>query len=133
MDIVLRTNTDDPSLTLKGCRALGKTNFESFLIIHSGPFQANISFWFDRASLEASLVCLKKMQSSLSGECRLSYRYEDPFVSFKGDGLGHITVAGLLTQTGPSFQRLEFELHTDQTCLFSLVADLESLALAPAL
>jgi hypothetical protein len=128
MDIRLHTNADDPSLELRGCRALDDVDFESFLIVRSGPFQAQISFWFDRASLEATLACLEQMQSSLSGQCKLGYRREESFVSFGGDGRGHIIVSGLLTQTGPCIQRFEFELETDQTCLPSLVADLQSLA-----
>jgi hypothetical protein len=127
MDIVLRTNASDPSLELKNCRPRGFDCFECALVVQSLPFRAEQSFWFDRFTLEQAAVVLDEMNRTLKGNFRLKLQYEDPYISFGGDGRGHIEVSGLLVQTGPRFQRLEWEFQTDQTCLSTLIADVRKL------
>lgn len=53
--------------------------------------------------------------------------FEVPFFELEGDGLGHVSVHGLLLQTGPATQKLVFAFSTDQTCLRRLVQDLRLL------
>ena len=132
MDIVLRTNAADPSLELRNCHACGSDSFECALVVQSLPFRAEQGFWFDRFTLEQAVVVLDTMNRTLEGSCRLNLQYEDPYVSFSGDGRGHIEVSGLLVQTGPRFQRLEWEFQTDQTSLSTLIADFRKLLLMPA-
>jgi len=47
-------------------------------------------------------------------------------LSFRGDGIGHISVSGVINANSGS-QRLEFEFITDQTVYASFISELQNL------
>jgi hypothetical protein len=126
VDITLQTNCDNPSLTLRACHRLG-SDFGCVLSVRSGPFAAEIDFYFEGYALEIFIADLQTIDSSLQGRARLKLEFEEPFIELEGDGLGHVSVRGLLLQTGPSTQKLEFTFSTDQTCLRPFIQDLQLL------
>ena len=127
MDIILQTNSSDPSLEFRNSLPCDHDAFECLLIVGSNPFRAEQGFWFGRSYLETAVVALETLNTSFRGSAKLRLEFEDPFVAFSGDGLGHILVSGLSVQTGPRFQRLEWEFQTDQTCLTPLISDFRKL------
>jgi hypothetical protein len=105
---------------------LDDEGFKCELDLISGPFTAHIEFWFDISSASEVLKYLEKIHENPRAEAKLAFRYEQPYIQFKGDGLGHIEVSGLLVD-GPPFQRLEFTFQSDQTLISEFVTDLRDL------
>ena len=133
MNIILQTNASDPSLEFRNCRPCDDDSFQCQLIVGSSPFSAEQGFWFERFYLEAAVVALEVLNKSFRGNAKLGLQFEEPFVALAGDGLGHVAVSGLLVQSGPRFQRLEWEFQTDQTCLVPLIRDFRNLLSIPIL
>lgn len=106
---------------------LDDEGFKCQLNLKSGPFSAEVEFWFDALSAKEVVNCLENIHENTRGEAKLSFRYEQPYIHFKGDGLGHIEVSGLLVE-GPPFQRLEFSFQTDQTMISEFLTELRDLA-----
>jgi hypothetical protein len=89
------------------------------------PFTAtSFRFYFDSPPLAEFVERLAHVERTLVGEAKLGQLYEDSYVSFTGDGLGHVTVSGLLVEGVPT-QRLQFSFTTDQTALGPFIADLQ--------
>ncbi len=53
-------------------------------------------------------------------------RWEDAFIRFVSNDMGHVFVNGELFEYGDFSQSLKFGFRTDQTVLGPLVGDLES-------
>jgi len=70
---------------------------------------------------EVYIFCneLKGVYSTLKGSAAIKEAYGNRHISFSGDGLGHITVSGLLNSQGEGgfWQELRFENRIDQTYL----------------
>jgi hypothetical protein len=126
IDVILRTNSDNPSLTLRSCHRLG-SDFGCLLSLRSGPFSADVDFYFEGHALLQFVDDMRGIDTSLRGKARLKLDFEDPFLELEGDGRGHVHVRGLLVQTGDVSQRMEFHFRTDQTCLRPFIDDLEHL------
>ena len=119
------TGTED-KIELTHFENLGDEGYKCQLILISGPFTANLEFWFDISSAKEVIKCLENIYGKPRTEARLSFRLEEPYIQFKGDGLGHVMVSGLLTY-GPPFHRLEFIFQSDQTLVPPFVDSLKSL------
>ncbi len=120
----------EDKLILSSFEKLGDEGYKCQLDLSSGSFTAKTEFWFDKTSARQVLEVLRHIFEQPHGKARLSFRYEEPFIEFKGDGLGHIAVSGLLTE-GPPFQRLEFFFQTDQTMVGVFMKNLEELINEP--
>ena len=131
MNITLQTNASDTSLEFRNCRPCDDDAFQCHLSVVSSPFSAEQDFWFERFYLETAVIALEALNTSFRGNTKLGLQFEEPFVALAGDGLGHIAVSGLLVQSGPRFQRLEWEFQTDQTCLTPLLRDFRNLLSLP--
>ena len=105
---------------------LDDEGFKCQLNVISGPFTADIEFWFDISSAREVIECLGKIYEKPRAEAKLGFRYEQPYIQFKGDGLGHIEISGLLVE-GPPFQRLEFTFQSDQTLISEFLSELRDL------
>lgn len=69
---------------------------------------------------------LSNIYDTLIGEATISEPYGNQmYLSFKGDGLGHIVIRGLLINEdmNGNFHRLEFENTVDQTVLRKFIND----------
>jgi hypothetical protein len=126
MDAELRTNSDTNALALREI-----TFFESGsggscrLEIKAGPFSATWKFVFDFPPLGEFISKLASLEQTLTGEARLGLQYEEGHISFRGSGLGHVTVSGLLVQYGGHTQKLQFSFSTDQTALAPFIRGLQ--------
>lgn len=133
MDVVLRTNAADTGLSLRSLEIYRDGCGGGCLLdVQSGPFAAQIRFFFDMGPWNAFLQDLERLNESLSGEARLGLDFEEPFIALRGDGQGHIQVYGLLVEPRAHSQRLEFSFRTDQTALGPFLSELREVASASA-
>ena len=102
------------------------------LEVVSAPFSASFSFYFDNPPFTEFVRCLETIHRTLAGEARLGNNHEDPYISFRGDGRGHITVSGLLVVYDEHSQKLAFSFESDQTSLPSFISDLRKVFESPA-
>lgn len=127
MDIALETGVTNQALVLRQCRRLDDRDYSCVLSVRSGPFSADIPFYFETHGLGLFVSSLEALNASLKGRARLKPEHEEPYIETEGDGRGHLKVSGKLMQMGPEFQTLHFEFSTDQTCLASFIGGLREL------
>ncbi len=101
--------------------------------VDSCGFSANASMHIDVEELAEFSAGLCKLYESLIGEVRIEEPYGmHMYLSFAGDGNGHIMVSGELHKKddNDNLQTLTFSKNMDQTCLkvfcYSLNASLDS-------
>jgi hypothetical protein len=116
----------EDKIELSDFTKLDDEGYKCQLNLMSKPFAAEIEFWFDLVSAKGVVKCLENIHEKPREEAKLGFRYEQPYIQFKGDGLGHIEVSGLLVD-GPPFQRLEFTFQSDQTLISGFLAELKDL------
>jgi len=122
----LFTQDEDDGLEMHDIKHHGDKPGGSFeLDLRSSPFQAQIKFYFDDSTLRDFIKNLKKLEESLRGKVRLGNIYEQPYVQFEGNGMGHITVSGKLVSNDHWMQKLDFNFKTDQTALGPFIKDLD--------
>ena len=127
MDIKLATGSNETAIELKNCQRLGNRDYRCFLSVRSGAFSAGIVFYFEHHGLMSFVSALESVYQALVGEAQLKAEFEEPYISFEGDGRGHVWVRGRLLTTGPNFQTFQFEFDTDQTCLPPFISALRDL------
>ena len=127
MDIALATGVTNQGLELRDCRRLDDHDYSCMLSVRSGPFSANVAFYFEAHGLESFVAALELLNNSLKGSAHLKTEHEDPYIELEVDGIGHIRVRGKLLQTGPDFQTLQFAFTSDQTSLPSFIEALKDL------
>ena len=125
MNIVLRTNTYNPYLELHDVQRRGP-NYSFYLIIRSGPFEANKSFWVEVGGFEQFLEQIVEMDKTLRGKAILKPYFEPEYVAVEMLSGGHISVRGELFVYDAISQQLQFGFETDQTCLSPFIADLKT-------
>ena len=104
--------------------------FSCNLRINSPPFQAIKTFDFEISFAQVLIAKLKEFY-------RTPHRFEpfklavslweQEYISFSGDDLGHISVEGILVKHGNSIQMLDFSFATDQTMIKNFIIDFEKL------
>jgi len=98
------------------------------LEVVSTPFSASTRFFFDVPSLGVFIENIAVIERTLSGEAKLGQEFEEPYVLFRGNGRGHITVSGLLIDSTEHMQKLQFSFKTDQTSLGPFIASLRKVS-----
>jgi hypothetical protein len=129
MDIVLRTNAEDPAFALRNCRRLDSRTYECELYVRSSGFIAERQFWFEEPEVGTFLASVAEMDRTLEGSAELRTRYEENGFRLELGPRGTITVSGTLREYGAMEQVLRFAFTTDQTVLGPLARDLAQLAL----
>ena len=133
MDAVLATHSETCAFAMRDVELFaGARGGMCNLQLISTLFSASTRFTFDYPSLPDFIQHLAALEQRLEGEARLGQQFEEPFVLFRGDGLGHITVSGVLVDYGDQSQRLEFEFTTDQTALGPFIQTLRDVIAAHA-
>lgn len=94
------------------------------LDVLSSPFSASIDFLFDYLCFQKFILDLQNIEKNLVGEAKLFQEYEEPYICFKGNALGHVIVSGVLGIYSEHTQILEFSFKTDQTALSQFIAGL---------
>jgi len=131
MDAILNTQSAECALSMREIKIFsdGSGGFCQLEVL-SAPFSAEIKFFFDYPYLHEFIVALECIEATLVGEAKLGQQYEDPYIYFYGNGLGHIFVSGLLSVYGDHTQKLEFSFKTDQTALAQFISGLHKAASA---
>lgn len=126
MDIILKTNTEDPHLSLKDIRRFDDgSGFGLLFVVRSHGFSAHRQFSFERHCLLEFVEAVENMDRKLSGSARLAPMFEDEiFFELTIDVRGRVTVQGEVNEFSDLSQKLRFAFETDQTCLAPLAADL---------
>lgn len=125
MNIVLRTNTFNPYLELRDVKRSGP-NYSLYLIVRSGPFEVNKSFWVEVEVFEQFLEQLVEMDKTLRGKAILKPYFEPEYVRLEMLSGGHVLVSGELFAFDATSQQLQFGFQIDQTCLSPFIADLKT-------
>jgi hypothetical protein len=95
VDIILQTNTENPSMAFRGLvRFDDGSGYRTKLAIRSGWISADYNFCFQPSSLLSFLADLEQIDRTLTGVARLKPVYEEQFVEFQGIGRGRIRVRG---------------------------------------
>lgn len=124
-EIVFKTNDTDKEVILKDIDNYHSTGYRCLLIVNSNGFMCRRQFEFE--NVDVFIRNLKNMQSSLSGEARLSEEYSDNYIQLKLTTLGKIELSGVITKFEEVDQMLEFGFMTDQTLLNELIRDFDKL------
>jgi len=97
MDAELCTNSETNALALREIALFeDRSGGTCELEVKSGPFSASLQFVFDFPPLGEFVTKLESLERTLQGEARLGQRFEDGHILFRGTGLGHVTVSGLV-------------------------------------
>jgi len=93
--------------------------FHHLIDIVSGPFQGTVetSSYEGVTALASFRDDLAVLYEKLKGEAHLPRSYENAMLSVRGDGLGHLVVAGEVRAGYVMQSRLQFEFSIDQTHL----------------
>jgi hypothetical protein len=127
MDALLFTQSESYGLVMRELKLYRDgSGGTCYLEVVSKSFSASASFFFDD-SLEDFIKNLEEIESNYVGEARLGLEYEEPYILFRGDRLGHVKVSGLLVDTRENVQKLEFSFQTDQTSLRPFIANLRDI------
>jgi hypothetical protein len=133
MDIHLRTNHQDPALSLLSVeRFAGESGYRVMLEVRSRGFELRAPFYFEPAALSRFIDELDAMDLRLSGSAKLKPMWEEHFIDLTLTALGRIVVCGEVFEYSDHPQHLRFEFETDQTVLRPFINDLKECACLPA-
>lgn len=125
MKIKLKTNSDDHGLEFLDVERFSDgSGYCAVIMVHSRGFSVEIPFYFEVHPLDAFIENLEKMNQSLIGSARIKPFYEEHFIEFEINALGHVRIRGEMIEYSDMPQRLKFEFETDQTCLSPFIHDL---------
>ena len=128
MDASLHTNSEHYGLNMKNVEFFDDGSGGScFLEVASSPFTVAVSFFFDDPPISKFIEALEGIDRTLIGEAKLGQQYEEPYFVLRGDGKGHVSVSGVLTDFSIDQQRLEFSFVTDQTALRPFIVGLKEI------
>jgi hypothetical protein len=103
------------------------SGYSCWLTVRSGQFSCERPFCFDDSHLPDAVKHLKQMDSGIPGEATIKGKWEDDFIRFVSNDMGHVEVSGELFEHSELSQSLIFASRTDQTVLRTLIRDLELL------
>ena len=127
MDVVLRTNSEDPAMGLRRVQRFADgSGFGALIVVRSRGFVAERPFYVEPGALVGFLEAVGNMDRTLTGWALLKPFYEDDFIELTLDHAGHVRVRGELYEHSPPPQFLRFQFETDQACLAPLAADLRA-------
>jgi hypothetical protein len=129
MDVVLRTNAEDPAFVLCNCRRVDSRTYQCKLYVRSSGFIAERQFWFEEPEFGTFLASVAEMDRTLEGSAELRTRYEENGFRLDLAPRGTVTVSGTLREYGATEQVVHFAFTTDQTVLGPFARDLTQLSL----
>lgn len=141
MDIRLQTGRINPSLELISCSSLDGGTYGSFLLIKSGEFSSETTFYFSRDSLISVFHSINKMIGGSCTTCMLGDK--DDFINFQRYENGILLISGKIQSEHASApehdlpenkleikfekQTLQFNFIISDTCLSKLFQDFSRL------
>ncbi len=128
--IELQTNDDRFTLRMVNLEKFPDGGFYCELHVRSDGFSCQRPFYFDDSHLPDAVTNLRQMDADHVGQATLKARWEDDFVTFRSDKLGHVFVTGEVFEHADPSQSMKFGFRTDQTVIGPLVRSLEKLVSA---
>lgn len=126
--IELRTNDDAAVFRMTDIEKFGDgSGYRCNLFVRSGDFSCHRPFYFDDSHFPDAIEALRRMSTGAAGEATIRDRWENDFVCFTSNELGHIFVTGELFEHSDLPQSLRFGFRTDQTVIGPLICDFEAL------
>jgi hypothetical protein len=126
MDVVLQTNTANPSLVLENVRRFAdESGYGARVTVRSGAISGEFTFSFEPFPLAQFLAAVEAMDQTLAGEALLKPMWEPDFIRLELTRQGAVLVSGEFQQMGGA-QLLRFSFKTDQTCLRPLAKALRA-------
>jgi hypothetical protein len=126
--IELQTHRDATSLRLSNIEKFSDSSgYRCDLSVRSGGFVCERPFYFDDWHLSEAIKMLRTMIECMPGEAVLKGMWEDHFIRFKVNHLGHVVVSGELFEYAELAQSIKFAFRTDQTVLDPLLRDFVSI------
>jgi len=98
--------------------------------IQAGGFSAGFEASFRAEEFARFLGELEALYTSLNGVAAFTTLEEQLKLELTGDGKGHVEVRGQARDVAGTGHLLRFRLHTDQTLLSAVLADLRRLVAA---
>ncbi|KZN48835.1 hypothetical protein [Pseudoalteromonas luteoviolacea] len=120
--VQLKTNDDRVILELSEFELLG-SSFKCTVTLSSRGFGFHGAVYFDNP--KKFLSDLEIMNSTMIGSAELKEDYNDHFLKFELNHLGHLIVSACFVEYSEHSQNLAVEFKTDQTCLPSFLEDLK--------
>jgi len=125
MNIQLRTNQTDPSLSLRDVtRFEDGSGYRAILEARSRGYEVRTPFYFEVQPLTQFLDQLVMMDRTVTGSAKLKPLYEDHFIELTLTSRGRVVVRGEVYEYSEHSQHLRFEFETDQTVLKPLIEQL---------
>lgn len=126
--VELKTNDEAHTLRFTSLEKFADdSGYRCTLFVRSGGFACERPFYFDDSHFPDAIMALKAMDRGQPGEALIKGRWEDDYVKFVSNDLGHVFVSGELYEHSDMSQSLTFGFRTDQTVLGPLVRDLSPL------
>jgi hypothetical protein len=125
MDIKLKTNSEDKILEMNNIKLLEDNSaYKMNLDIYSRAFSVSKEFYIEPMQMDKFLKEIEEMNKTLKGLALMKPLYEEEYIEFSCDKIGHINVKGEIFEHSEISQHLKFEFVTDQTCLPDFINDL---------
>lgn len=122
----LKTNDSEKGIWFSGVEKFNDgSGLHCTLVVASNGFLCKRSFFFDFAS--DILASLEKMVLGKPCKAKLKGQWEEDYLEFELNEMGHLFVRGKIFEHSAEAQQLQFSFRTDQTVLPSLLSYLGSL------
>lgn len=127
--VELRTHDEAHTLRFNSLEKFADgSGYRCTLIVVSRGFACERPFYFDDSHFPDAIKALKAMDAGRAGEAIIKGQWEEDYIKFALNDLGHVFVSGELYEHSDMAQSFKFEFRTDQTVLGPLIRDLGPLA-----
>lgn len=121
-EIVLQTNDDKKVLRLSDFKKFEDgSGYSCKISVCSGDFSCDRPFYFDDSHFPDAIRALQQMDAGNLGEATIKGQWEDDFIKFTLDKIGHVVVVGQIFEHAELSQQLKFAFETDRTVLGPLI------------
>jgi hypothetical protein len=126
--IELETHDETKQLRLSSIERFGDgSGYRCNLFVRSRGFSCERPFYFDDSHFPDAIKALRAMHAGRPGEALIKGAWEDDYLKFVSNDMGHVFVSGELFEHADPPQSLKFSFRTDQTVLGPLLRDLKPL------
>ena len=125
--IELRTNDNSKVLRMNSIEKDAKGFYRCELFVRSGDFSCERPFYFDESSFPDAIQSLRRMDAGMVCETQIKAQWENDYIGFASDSLGHVFVTGEIAEYSDPPQSFRFAFKTDKTILAPLIRDFERL------
>jgi hypothetical protein len=123
--IELKTQDENKVLNMSQIEKFADgSGYRCELSVASRGFSCHCPFYFDGPFLSDAVTALQRMDDGKPGEATIRGLWEEAYIKFASDQLGHVVVSGELFEHSEFPQAFRFAFRTDQTVLSPMISDL---------